>query len=95
MLLLLNIRSFDFVRQAFVAQISQQLGRFGVQTAIDHVHEQRGLLQILQVDVVDVANVGQAMVFRVLHTQDAIDDFSFGDCVRREELSKKPTFLLR
>jgi hypothetical protein len=69
-MLLLSI----FARQPLVPQVPQQLGRLRVQTPVDDVHKERRLLQILQVNVVDVSDVGQAVVLRVLHVENPVDD---------------------
>jgi hypothetical protein len=72
--LLLHVAAFDLRRQPLVPQVPQQLGRLRVQTPVDDVHKERRLLQILQVNVVDVSDVGQAVVLRVLHVENPVDD---------------------
>lgn len=76
---LLWIARLDLGRQSRVPKIAEQLSWFRVQAAIDNVHKERSLLQILQIYVVYIAHIGQAMVLRVLHIQNAIDHFAFGD----------------
>lgn len=86
--LLLKITGFNLRGESFVAQICQQLGRLRVQTSIEDVEEQRCLFQVLQVDVVYVANVGQTMVLRVFHVKYTVYHFSFRHCSETKKRNK-------
>lgn len=69
----LYVRAFYLGRQAFISEVCQQLAGLCVQTSVQNVHEQGRLLQVLQVDVIDVPNISQAVVLRVLNVQYAVD----------------------
>ena len=84
----LHVGGLNFIRQPLVPQVGQQFRRLDVDVPVDDVHELGCPTKVLQVDVVDVSDIGQAVIFRVLHVQDPVDHFPFRDWKQLSRSSK-------
>ena len=82
----LHVGRFDFVRQTLISQVGKQLRRLNVDVSVDNVHELRSSTEVLQVDVVDVSDVGETVVLRVFHVQHAVDYFSFRHLTNHKQI---------
>lgn len=76
----MQIYGLDLLWKSFVPQICQQFGSLVIQTSVNDIQEQTGFSQVLQINVVYISYVRQAMIFRIFHVQDTIDHFPLGHC---------------
>lgn len=74
--LLLIVGGFNLIGEPFISQVSKKFSGFAVQCPVDDIQEERGLLNILQIDIVDNPNICEAVILCVFNVQNPVDNFT-------------------